>query len=253
MKQVYDWTTPVALVEKFVSVQGEGRNSGRAAIFVRLAGCNLDCKFADGARCDTPWEKAREKTTVGEVISWASAQKTDAIRKHLITNKEHQIMLVLTGGEPTMSPAFDHLVHGARLANFYVAVETNGTIWKEGLKKCHWVTCSPKHKIAHGKPLHKPTEHTLEQIIGGVDRRVLEMGVHEWRYVISGKDDPIPQYAWGMKHYISPAINADGSGEEWKTGFPGFVPGALERCLEIVHEDPRWAISLQTHKFMGVR
>jgi hypothetical protein len=76
----------------------------------------------------------------------------------------------------------------------------------------------------------------------------------EYRYVITGREDPVPPFAPAFRHYVSPAVIADGFGMEWKTGkFPGFVSGAMERCLEIVWQDPRWRISTQQHKVWGVR
>lgn len=228
----------VSLVEKFVSVQGEGRNMGRAAIFIRFAGCNLDCVFADGSICDTPWRKANEKLDYEAVMSWAE----DQLPPDLTFDKEEAPMAILTGGEPTMQPQFNWFVQDLNEMGYYTAVETNGTIFKDGLEDLDWIVCSPKTNVNHNNALSDPD----------VDNLVYPL-VDEWRWVISNRDEPTPPFYAGLRHYLSPAIMSDGTGLMWKQGFPGFVPGALERCLEIVREDPRWRLSMQAHKVWGVR
>lgn len=228
----------LALVERFRSVQGEGWNAGRDALFIRFAGCNLDCVFADGAVCDTPWEKPREKTDLAAVLGWVEAEA------------EAESMVVVTGGEPTMAPAFDALVTGIRDLGVYVAVETNGTLWRDGLAVADHVTVSPKDGpgIRHGFKLPNraadPTPHP----------KVLALPPHEYRFVITGPDDPAPPYHPAQRgHYLSPAFEDDGTGLYYMEHGPRVVPGAAARCMEIVNADPRWRISLQTHKFLNVR
>lgn len=244
----------VALVEVFHSVQGEGHNAGRAAIFVRTAGCNLSCVFAEGAVCDTPYQKARLKLTVSEIMAGAEVFIGCREVEH---NYEYAPMLILTGGEPTLCPQFDSLVWAGLARGFYVAVETNGTRWRDGLGACHWITVSPKRTVAQGSPMPYHNPHPQSAALDPRVESLLALratqGRDEYRYVISGGEDPAPQWCLAYRHYVSPAVLADGAGREWESGFPGFVPGALERCLEIVQEDPRWRISLQIHKLMGMR
>lgn len=73
--------------ETFYSLQGEGRNTGRAAVFVRFSGCNLKCPF-----CDTDFTKYQEM----------SAQDIIDSMKALIGDVSTMPMVVLTGGEPTL-------------------------------------------------------------------------------------------------------------------------------------------------------
>lgn len=241
----------LALVEKFVSVQGEGANVGRAAVFLRLSGCNLDCVFADGAVCDTPWRKAREKTTVRDVVKWAVDVVTSRLERAgtieygaFICDAPEPPMVIITGGEPTIAPGFDALVDGLRRVGFYVAVESNGTRWRPSLDGVDWLVVSPKTAISHARDVDPEP-----------DPRVLETA-HEFRYVITGPDDPVPPMhrPLSARHFVSPAVEADGSGLESVRGIvPRFVPGAVERCMEITWGDPRWRISLQSQKWMMVR
>ena len=105
----------------FYSLQGEGRNTGRAAVFIRFAGCNLRCSF-----CDTEFESYREMTE-GEILA--------AIHDY------PSRFVVLTGGEPTLQvdEAFVDLLHQHE---YEVAMESNGT--RPAPENLDWLTVSPK-------------------------------------------------------------------------------------------------------------
>lgn len=112
--------------EIFHSVQAEGRNAGRSAVFVRFSGCNLDCPF-----CDTNHEASVEMT----------AAEIDRVVAKLAPPGA---MVVFTGGEPTVQ-----LEEGEEICRGrFRAVETNGIIpaphWID------WVTISPKTEIPDG-------------------------------------------------------------------------------------------------------
>jgi organic radical activating enzyme len=105
----------------FYSLQGEGHNTGRAAVFIRFAGCNLRCSF-----CDTEFDTYREMTAEEIVAS---------------INTYSARFVVLTGGEPTLQvdEAFVDLLHQY---GFEVAMESNGT--RPAPKNLDWLTVSPK-------------------------------------------------------------------------------------------------------------
>lgn len=111
--------------EIFRSVQTEGRNTGRSAVFVRFSGCNLDCPF-----CDTNHETFVEMTR---------DEIDEQIEKLSDHNKD--VLVVFTGGEPTLQLkeneviGFDHPK----------AIETNGII--PAPSWINWVTISPKTKL----------------------------------------------------------------------------------------------------------
>lgn len=107
--------------EIFYSLQGEGHNTGRAAVFVRFAGCNLRCPF-----CDTLFDEYQEMTAeeIVEAIAPYPAR-----------------FVVLTGGEPTLQvdEAFVDFLHRH---GYEVAMESNGIL--PAPKNLDWLTVSPK-------------------------------------------------------------------------------------------------------------
>ncbi|MHB7978674.1 putative 7-carboxy-7-deazaguanine synthase QueE [Clostridium sporogenes] len=102
------------VVERFVSINGEGRRSGQLAIFIRFAGCNLNCSY-----CDTLW--ANEKDVSYQLIS--SKDIYDYIKSQKIKN------VTLTGGEPLMQKGIVELLKVlSKDKELYVEIETNGSV-----------------------------------------------------------------------------------------------------------------------------
>ncbi|EPY2306477.1 putative 7-carboxy-7-deazaguanine synthase QueE [Clostridium sporogenes] len=102
------------VVERFVSINGEGRRAGQLAIFIRFAGCNLNCSY-----CDTLW--ANEKDVSYELIS--SKDIYDYIKSQKIKN------VTLTGGEPLMQKGIVELLKLlSKDKELYVEIETNGSV-----------------------------------------------------------------------------------------------------------------------------
>ena len=105
----------------FYSLQGEGRNTGRAAIFIRFAGCNLKCPF-----CDTDFSQYKEMSD-------------EAILNRIKSYPSR--FVVLTGGEPSLQ--VDRLLVDLLHSHGYeLAMETNGT--HPIVDGIDWITCSPK-------------------------------------------------------------------------------------------------------------
>lgn len=110
--------------EIFLSLQGEGFHTGKAAVFVRFSGCNLRCAF-----CDTDFSSYRE----------LSAEDIAAEVEQLSPSPE--TLLVLTGGEPSLQ-VDDYLLATLRQSGKTICIETNGThTLPDGID---WITCSPK-------------------------------------------------------------------------------------------------------------
>ena len=111
--------------EIFYSLQGEGRYTGTAAVFIRLAGCNMRCDF-----CDTRHE------------TYIELSEDEIVRQAASYPARH---VVVTGGEPTLQLT-SSLVDKLHEAGKFVQIETNGTIAlsPDLLPKIDWITCSPK-------------------------------------------------------------------------------------------------------------
>lgn len=114
--------------EIFYSLQGEGYNAGRPAVFVRFSGCNRRCPF-----CDTRHESGVEMT---------AEQIRQAVEK---ADNGQNTMVVLTGGEPTLQLSDEENLFPYTSSRRFIAIETNGTgavpSWID------WVTVSPKDDI----------------------------------------------------------------------------------------------------------
>ena len=102
------------VVEKFVSINGEGQHAGELAVFIRLRGCNLSCSYCDtrwACTADAPAEEMTETQIVDYVISTGVKRVT------------------LTGGEPLLSPhVIDLLKAFAANPDIFVEIETNGSV-----------------------------------------------------------------------------------------------------------------------------
>lgn len=102
------------VVEKFVSINGEGKRAGQLAVFIRFQGCNLNCSY-----CDTRWANAAdapyESMTEDEIYEY--------IRGENVKN------VTLTGGEPLLQPGIEALLWKlAKHRSLRVEVETNGSV-----------------------------------------------------------------------------------------------------------------------------
>ncbi len=135
--------------EIFYSIQGEGLLQGITAIFIRFSGCNLRCFF-----CDTKY-------------SWKNGKEMneDEILENIKKFKCKRIFF--TGGEPYLQE-ISNLYEKLKIKNYWVGIETNGTIFKD--IKFDWITVSPKKE---GEKFHK----------FGYDKRFKKLA-DEFKYII---------------------------------------------------------------------
>lgn len=209
-----------AVKEIYYTLQGEGQMTGRPAVFLRFAGCNLwsghekdrpsaICPFCDtdfvgmdgigGGRFATPAE-----LTNAVCAAWPSAASTRA-----------KPYVVCTGGEPLLQ--MDHiLIQALQARGFEVAVETNGTlIPPEGLD---WICVSPKA----GAPLVLKSGNELKLVFPQPDAMPTEFEALDFEYFfLQPMDGP------------NLAVNTQ---------------EALSYCLE----HPQWRLSVQTHKVLDI-
>lgn len=123
--------------EIFYTIQGEGPFAGRAAIFIRYAGCNLRCHF-----CDTDFESSQMRMTVDELTEKVSEYQKGAL-------------VVITGGEPFRQDLV-RLCRRLLMIGCEIQIETAGTLWQNGMDKLIesgrvTLVCSPKTGAVHSK------------------------------------------------------------------------------------------------------
>ncbi len=112
-------------MEEFYSIQGEGFHTGRAAYFIRLAGCDVGCSWCD----------VKESWDVSEHL----LIQIDEIVQNVVNSGTD--FVVITGGEPAMYD-LSYLVDALHHVNVYVAIETSGAHPIKG--DIDWVCLSPK-------------------------------------------------------------------------------------------------------------
>ncbi len=102
------------VVEKFISINGEGRNAGELACFIRFAGCNLNCSY-----CDTKW--ANEEKAPYEIMS------EEEIYGYIKENNVRNV--TLTGGEPLIQDNIGRLIRLlSKDKELLIEIETNGAV-----------------------------------------------------------------------------------------------------------------------------
>ncbi len=102
------------VVEKFISINGEGKKAGQLAVFIRFKGCNLECEY-----CDTKWANERD----AKYDEMSAKQIYDYIKSTGVKN------ITLTGGEPLIQKDFYHLLKLlSQDNNIEIEIETNGSV-----------------------------------------------------------------------------------------------------------------------------
>lgn len=205
--------------EIFYTLQGEGGNAGRAAVFCRFAGCNLwsgreaDRSSAQCQFCDTDFV-GTDGTNGGKFRS--ASELAAAVASLWPSAAKGKKLVVLTGGEPLLQ-VDTALVQKLHELDFEIAVETNGTV--EAPEGLDWVCVSPKAgthlKIREGQELKLvvPQEGlNLEELVS----------MRFDHHLLQPMDGPLVK-----------------KNTQW----------AIEYCMR----DPRWRLSLQTHKMTGIR
>ena len=216
----------------FYSLQGEGRNTGRAAVFVRFAGCNLRCPF-----CDTEFETYTEMTAEEIIAKAASLHPSSSTLPSFI---------VLTGGEPTLQvdEAFVDLLHNA---GYEVAMESNGT--RPAPQNLDWLTVSPKER-------GERQEVRGERIVLRGERLPDEVKV-----VFDEHTDPdeflthLSYSHISLSSLLSPLSSQHNSLlylQPCDTGDAQRNEAITQACVDYIKQHPQWRLSLQTHKLIGI-
>lgn len=118
----------------FHTIQGEGPFAGSPAVFIRLAGCNLQCPG-----CDTEYTEGANRTDIYEIFDEVAVTLPDQIQAN-----GQRPLIVITGGEPFRQP-IEKLVEILLDNGCLVQIETNGTLFRElSWRKSLTIVCSPK-------------------------------------------------------------------------------------------------------------
>jgi 7-carboxy-7-deazaguanine synthase (Cx14CxxC type) len=204
--------------EIFYTLQGEGANSGKAAVFCRFSGCNLwtgreedrsraVCQFCDTDFVGVGPDGGKFATAEELAAAIANAWRGDSDRERLV---------VCTGGEPLLQ-IDDELVDAIHAAGFTIAVETNGT--RPAPRGIDWICVSPKA----GAPLVQRFGSELK--------------------LVFPQPAAMPELFEDLEfqHFFLQPMDGPSVAENTRL--------AVEYCMA----HPRWRLSLQTHKAVGIR
>ena len=203
--------------ECFLTLQGEGMQAGRRAVFLRFAGCNLwsgreedraaaRCSFCDTDFVGTDGKGGGKFSTAAELAAhvedvWAG-------------NADHRFV-VLTGGEP-MLQLDKPLVEALHARGFRIAAESNGTLAAvEGLD---WLCVSPKAGTTVVQ--RRGDELKLVWPQSGIDPAELE--------------------TWTFRHFLVQPMDCDEH------------DSAMDAAIRLAMERPKWRLTLQAHKLAGL-
>jgi 7-carboxy-7-deazaguanine synthase len=206
-----------AVKEAFLTLQGEGVQSGRRAVFLRFAGCNLwSGREADRATaqcnfCDTDFV-GTDGPGGGK---FAAADTLAAHVGALWGDGEEDRLVVVTGGEP-MLQLDAALVDALHARGFRIAAETNGTL--PAVPGLDWLCVSPK-----------------------AGTEVVQRSGDELKLVWPQPGiDPAELEGWDFQHFLVQPMDCD-EGQK-----------AVEAAIALSMARPRWRLSLQAHKVVGL-
>lgn len=203
--QIPEDGTLLPLMEEFYTIQGEGYNTGKAAYFIRLGGCDVGCHWCD---VKESWDAALHPLTkADDIVAKAQTFPGKAV--------------VVTGGEPLIYN-LDYLTKSLQAKGMLTFIETSGAYPLSGT--WDWICLSPK-KFKAPRPDIAPFANELKVI-------VFNKSDFEWAEKYAEMVGP------NCKLYLQP---------EWskaKTVTPLIV--------DYVMANPKWEISLQTHKFLNI-
>jgi 7-carboxy-7-deazaguanine synthase (Cx14CxxC type) len=211
-----------AVKEMFLTLQGEGLQAGMRAVFLRFAGCNLwsgreeDRADAECTFCDTDFVGVDGDGGGRFKEADAVADQAWSLWAHGIEDDGGQPLVVITGGEP-MLQLDAALIAALKARGFRIAIETNGTIpVAEGVD---WVCVSPKA----GTRVVQRSGDELKMVWpqAGLDVRDIE--------------------SWDFRHWLVQPMDGVAALE------------TQQAAIEFVIAHPRWRLSLQNHKRVGLR
>lgn len=204
--------------EMYYTLQGEGFHCGRAAVFLRFAGCNLwtgrekDRHKAICQFCDTDFVGTNGPNGGKFESAQSLAEKVISLWPATIPGKP---FVVCTGGEPMLQLDED-IIDSLHLVGLEIAVETNGTI--PAVAGIDWICMSPK-----------------------ANSEIVQRSGQELKIVYPQLDfDPAAFADWDFEHFYLQPMDSPTRADNTKA--------AIAYCLE----HPQWRLSVQMHKTVGI-
>jgi 7-carboxy-7-deazaguanine synthase len=205
--------TQLPVMEAFYTIQGEGFHQGKAAYFIRLAGCDVGCFWCD---VKDSWDAAAHpKINVDEIVKQAVSMVNG--QWSMVNN----VIAVVTGGEPLMHN-LNELTAQLHKAGFQTNIETSGSSPLSG--EWDWICVSPKKFKA-------PLDEILSK-------------ANELKVIVYNKDD----LNWAEEHaakvnkkcklFLQP---------EWSK-----ASIVTPMIVDYIKQNPQWELSLQIHKYINV-
>jgi 7-carboxy-7-deazaguanine synthase len=162
------------IAEIFHSIQGEGSLVGVPSVFVRTSGCNLRCAW-----CDTPytsWHPEGDDWTLERILAAVDAYPA----RHV----------VVTGGEPMISPMISLLTSRLKELDLHITIETAGTVYQP--VTCDLMSISPK--LANSTPHRREggkwaAQHDRLRYQPEVLRKLMSEHEYQLKFVVSAEDD----------------------------------------------------------------
>jgi 7-carboxy-7-deazaguanine synthase (Cx14CxxC type) len=211
-----------AVKEMFLTLQGEGLQAGVRAVFLRFAGCNLwsgreeDRATADCRFCDTDFVGTNGDGGGRFADAAALADRVLAFWNRGLDDDDGTRLVVITGGEP-MLQLDAALVAALKERGFRIAIETNGTI--PVIDGVDWICVSPKAGT-------KVVQRRGDELKMVWPQPGLDLGEIE---------------GWDFRHWLVQPMDGAAAAE------------ARDEAIRFVLAHPRWRLSLQTHKLLGLR
>lgn len=193
------------LMEEFYTIQGEGYNTGKAAYFIRIGGCDVGCHWCD---VKESWDANIHPLT-----------PADTILARVLDSKSPAV--VVTGGEPLIYN-LGYLTQQLKDEGIQTFIETSGAYPLSG--SWDWICLSPKKTML-------PQQENYEK---AHELKVIVFNKHDFKWAeeqaakVSTNCFLYLQPEWSKRHEITPLI------------------------VEYVKNNPRWMISLQTHKYIDI-
>ncbi len=193
------------LMEEFYTIQGEGFNTGKAAYFIRIGGCDVGCHWCD---VKESWDaNIHPLTSIEKIITNVLEWKAPSV--------------VVTGGEPLIYN-LDALTAELKKKNIETFIETSGAYKLSG--NWDWICLSPKKTMT---PLPEVYAKANEL-------KVIVFNQHDFKWA----EEQAAKVGKDCFLYLQP---------EWSKHIE-----LIPQIIEYVKNNPKWMISLQTHKYMNI-